>query len=81
MNRFIKYIKYLSLLILPLIFVFFPFLLWIFKERYNYTKENLILWTSFIPILSYVIGLLIGVLHKSLTNKSQYNESSNDNHH
>lgn len=70
-----KYCRHVSLLILPLIFVFMPFVIWLFNEYYDYNKESLILWTSFIPILSYVIGLLIGVIH-SRFNKSDQEQTS-----
>lgn len=63
-KNILGYCRNISLLILPLLFVFIPFVIWLLNEYYDYNKENLVLWTSFIPILSYVIGLLIGVIHQ-----------------
>lgn len=81
MKNLIKYTKHLGLLILPLLLVFMPFGVWLFNEYHDYNKENLILWTSFIPVLSYTIGVLIGVLHSKINKKDTYNDSNNDSYH
>ena len=76
--NFLGYAKFL----VPLLFLLIPFGIWLFNEYHDYNKENLFLWTSFIPILSYIIGLLTGILLKTLTEnrklKEQYNTSSYD---
>lgn len=75
-KKLFKYIKDFGLLIIPLIFVFLPFSTWLVNEYYDYNKENLVLWTSFIPILSYIIGLLIGILHiKFKKTKYEYSDT------
>lgn len=75
MKDFIRNIKKYCFLIITLVLVFLPFAVWLTGKYYTFHKD--ILWISFIPILSHIIGLLIGVIH----NKIKDNEGTIDNHY
>ena len=80
-NILLRYCKHLGLLI-PFICLLFPFIIWLLSEYYNYKRQTLVMLTSFVPMLSYIIGLLIGILQKSIDrNKNQYIDGANDSYH